>query len=775
MPLMSDLSSLAKKAVKKMPKLSASSGLHHDSRSEGNDTVQMVSRVRDEARMIHGPIEREALDAVQAYFGNQWDYQQYSGDAMDAQRGTVAFQSVISGGSDGMDDLVRPVLNRTQNAILSNTEARTARPVQIRFQPQETGDDAEHWLTKRGANSLILLRETKIGEMQQAIIAQGQMSPADTGAPPPPPINETEAMDEIDAVYPDIAGFMDDEYGPSRALSDSQVDKVNALIDQGLFTREDMQKIDDDATADEIQKIATTLNRDANLDGKYLRAANYSTACGYCFLRFTYMMRGARKHRISLETMPIKAVWIDPHHDDIADCDYAGEDRVVSLERAKVMFPELGDDLLESAANSGSVDAHDTGVNTAGYQRDMLQITTTWHRHHKVPASIDQALSEEWVERTEVKVKDVDEEGTEKEVELLDEETGRPKVTYRLTEHGAKHVGKSASAGDIVEPQDERDHGTNWPDTEGLRQVVTIGGLDFPVQDVRCPYWDIPLILFINVPRIDGSPLGQGDAKRLEDIQREINRVAAIIINNQRYAQSPTMVLPQTVHDILSGTGLSLFNEPGGYSVMPDHAFYNVLQNGGFQSMVVQPPELSVSAMNLLQMLIAEHDTLSGNVGVRQGRAPSSGSSGVAIAQLQEHATGTLALKARMDEHAMTRYGRLLQHAIVSWMPETEWTKISSRYALPALRRIIERAGYSDFNVQVSVAAGRGIAKQLDRAQTMEMYNSGLLPLEDTLAELEVDDPAGKARRILEQRGAQQPSGQVGASISLDQYAPGPR
>lgn len=787
MALFDGISKLAEKALK-----SARSGrgphieahVLDANKSKGDETVALVQSLREEARRKHGPIEDEAIRAVHEYMGNQWETQRDTGSMLDSQYGTTVLQATIrEHGTD--DDLVRPVINRTQNAVLSNTEARTSRPVEIRFEPEETGEPEEFWMSKRGAETLMQLRSEALVQvaMQESQLVDQQleasMQPMVGDAAPPPDIGEMEK--QVEQQYPDIESRYDQEHGLTAPLSESEAGAVQELIAQGLLVDSDLIRLNDDVTASVLQQVITRLNRDANLDGKYLRAANYSTNGGYHFLRFSYNARGSRKHGLSLETMPIKSVWIDPYHDDIMDSDYLGEDRMVSLERARVMHPEIGDELLALGSSEGGSLEGSLGQE-GGYQRAMVQITTCWLRHHTVPVSEERAVREGWVEIVDqeiAEIKDIESLLQEDEGEGKDEEKGKvpgeePKRVYILTEEGAEHVGGSAKKGEEVEPQIERSHQTNWPDAEGLRQVVIIDGIDDPVQDIRCPYWDIPYLLFVNVPRADGSPLGQGDAIRLEDIQREINRVAAIIINNQRMAQFPTYFIPQTLWEQVNNTGVGFFLQPGQENILPDSAFYNILQSGGFDRMVMNPPRIDRSSMELLDRLMAEHDALSGNVGVRQGRAPSGVTAGVAIAQLQEHATGTLALKARLDEHALTRYGRLEQHAATSWLPETEWARVASKYSLPVLRRIIERATNLACNIKVSVAAGRGIAKQLDRAQAMEMFQSGLATVEDTLARMEESDPKKKADKILQERGVAAPGGALG-NISLDSFAPGPQ
>ena len=727
--------------------------IYNDDESTGNEVVQMVDRARDEARHEHGHIEAEALDAIQIYFGNQWNHQRAGGDALDSQMGTVAFQTVVSS-TDSNNDMVRPVINRTQNAELSNTEARTSRPIQIRFEPEETNDEGEYWLTKEGAETLMELREQKILQVKAASVQQQQAQLEGMMVPPEQVIDPDAVMQEVEAQFPDVSGSFDSEHGPTKPLRNKHAYRIKDLIDQGLMMPDDLQKIDDIATAKVLQKVANRLNSEANLDGKYLKAALKSTNAGYYFTRFSYVTKGSKKHNISLENLPIRSAWIDPYHDDIMDADYAGEDRAVSLERAKVMYPSLDPKALEEAASNSSMNDEEVGSVADQRQRDMLQITTSWHRHHTVPMAEEQALHDNFI------TKETGEDGEE--------------PVYKLTKEGAEHTG--GQEGEVVEPQEDRAHGTNWPDDEGLRQIVTIQGMDEPIEDIRCPYWDIPLLLFINVPRVDESPLGQGDAVRLDDVQTQINRLAAIIINNQEHAQFPMMFLPQTFKDMIEADGDGLFYQPGGVQGIPDHMLYAILQaTGGFSNLIMTPPPLNDQTIGLFDKLLMEHDNLSGNVGVRQGRAPYAGASGAAIGALQEQAVGPLALKARTDEHALTRYARLLQHAIVNFYPESYWQRVVSGYTLPVLRRIIERASVAQLNVQVSVAAGRGVTKQLDRAQTMEMRNSGLLSLVDTLTELETDDPEGKAERVMREQGLAAPAGGDMGAPTADQVAPGPQ
>lgn len=752
---MPNLLNMAKQAADRLVKStpapeSLETSIYADDESTGNEVIDMVDRAREEARYIHGHIEAEALDAIQTYFGNQWSHQKMGQDALDSQLGSVVFQTVVAN-TDSNNEMIRPVINRTQNAELSNTEARTSRPIQVRIEPEETDDEGEYWLTKEGAETLMELRQDKILQAKQVGMEQAKAMASGVQIDPQQAVDPDALVKEAEAMYPDVSATYDEKYGPTEPLTKRQAVKVQNLIDQGLMLREDLQHINDVAVAKALQKVINRMNADANLDGKYLKAALNSTNGGYSFMRFTYVTRGAKKHTISLENLPIRAAWIDPFHDDIMDSDYAGEDRAVSLERAKVMYPDLDPEKLEEAAKNSATVGEETGEAHDRRQRDMLQITTAWFRNHTVPMSEEEAVLDGLVRK----------EGEGEEAK------------YVLTEEGAEVTG--GSEGEAVEPQEDKNHGTNWPDGEGIRQVVTINGLPEPVQDIRCPYWDIPMVLFINVPRVDGSPLGQGDAVRLDDVQTQINRVAAIIINNQEHAQFPMMFLPQTFKDMVESDGLDLFFHPGAVQGIPDHMLYAILQaTGGFSNLIMQPPQLSPSTMELFNKLLEEHDNLSGNVGVRQGRAPYAGASGAAIGALQEQAVGTLALKARVDEHALTRYARLQQHAITTFYPESRWMQVVSKYTLPVMRRIIERASVGQFNIKVSIAAGRGVTKQLDRAQTIEMRNSGLLSLIDTLTEMEVDDPEGKAERIMREQGLSAPAGGDLSAPTPDQVAPGP-
>lgn len=752
---MANLLNMAKQAASRLMQNttapeSLKAHIYHDGESSGDEVIDMVDRAREEARYVHGHIETEALEAIQTYFGNQWAHQKMGRDALDAQLGSIVFQSVVAD-SDSNNEMVRPVINRTQNAELSNTEARTSRPIQIRIEPEETDDEGEYWLTKDGAATLIELRSESLAQIEQMVLQQIEAQNAGAIIPEEQIINREAAISQVEAQYPDVSETWDDEHGPTQPLTKKQAYKIQSLISSGLLLQEDLLHINDTAVAKALQRVVNRMNADANLDGKYLKAALNSTNGGYCFVRFSYVTRGSKKHTINLEALPIRAAWIDPYHDDIADSDYAGEDRAVSLERAKVMYPDIDPKILEKAASNSDISPEESGDVAGQRQRDMLQITTAWFRNHIVPMSEEEALIDGLIERSG------EGEGTE----------------YTLTEDGAKYTG--GKKGEKVEPQEDKNHGTNWPDGEGLRQVVTISGVPEPIQDIRCPYWDIPLVLFINVPRVDGSPLGQGDAVRLDDIQTQINRVAAIIINNQEHAQFPMMFLPQTFKDMIEADGLDLFFHPGAVQGIPDHMLYAILQaTGGFNNLIMSPPQLSPITFQLFDKMLEEHDNLSGNVGVRQGRAPYAGASGAAIGALQEQAVGPLALKARVDEHALTRYARLQQHVITTFYPESYWMRVVSKYELPVMRRIIEKASVKHFNIQVSVAAGRGVTKQLDRSQTIEMRNSGLLSLIDTLTELEVDDAEGKASRIMQEQGlAAQEAGGM-AAMSPDQVAPGP-
>jgi len=238
--MLEGVSSLAKKAMKTIrsqrgPYIEAHV-LDHD-KCEGDETVGVVNALREEARKVHGRIEQEAIAAIHEYMGNQWDAQRDNASMLDSQLGTTVLQAHIRDHGED-DDLVRPVLNRTQNAVLSNTEARTSRPVEIRYEPEETGEPEEFWLSKRGAETLKELRADAIANLvvagaQQALMEGDENMVGDSAAA----FDVDKAKKSIDAQYPDIASRMNDEHGLAEPLSEDEAGAVKQLIEQACWWR----------------------------------------------------------------------------------------------------------------------------------------------------------------------------------------------------------------------------------------------------------------------------------------------------------------------------------------------------------------------------------------------------------------------------------------------------------------------------------------------------------------------------------------------------------
>jgi len=361
----------------------------------------------------------------------------------------------------------------------------------------------------------------------------------------------------------------------------------------------------------------------------------------------------------------------------------------------------------------------------------MVRVQVAWLRHQDVPMTDDEAVDSGMIVAAEAMFPDED------------------------TEDLAEFYRVMTDEGEPIDPEPVEVDGKGWPTTTGILQVTSLPQIDRIVDEQRCPYWDIPFGWNRNIP-IPYSPYGQGDPVRLEDVQSQINLVLTILSNQLRYYQWPMRFWPMKLYKQLKDKGYSLHSRPGMEIPIPDR-MYMVMASQGKSTMVEQPSTIPAFYTRYLEMLLAEHDRISGNVEVRQGVAPSNDMSGKALDALIAESRGPLAFASRFSEYSLSRIARLAITAMADYMTLDQWGEIVEQYHPSALGKIVERLRYSQWDINVSITTGRGVNKAQDEERAITLRREGLISKVTAMAQVQVPNPDKELIRIQEEEMAMMP------------------
>lgn len=714
-------------------------------------TIEHIELLQGEAQEYRSragngmSLEQEMEQAGNRYIGNHWVNLTAS---VGREEGFRVYQVAAE---DGLMGLRRSTLNRTGTAILSNVAGQTQSELVVRFDPMETGTARRGYLSREAGQTLHEMFYGPLEAIQQQRDESVRQAAGDLEAIQG--VNEAaEQQTQAHLAQFPVRFAVDQllgEHGPSQPIDRRQIAFVRRLIESGMLEHDDLIVVDDTLKAKVAQKLWDSRWNRAGGDYHLLLNELQCNIFGFQATLFQWHTSGPNRHGFTLENIHPLNVWIDHNHDDIAKSDYVLLDYLMTEEQARAVLPHtISDEEITRAASDGPVTSpqirHAKAWSGHNFRRRMVLVRIGWLRHHQVPMTIAEALDEGLVAQQPLTEPFLDEQGQP----VIDPETGQPVIPV-LDQHGEPVMGYvRTDTGEPVEPQEQVGHGTAWPDTSGLRQVMVVPAANRVVQDIRCPYLDIPVLWNINIPRGDGSPFGIGEPLRLEDISQQINRTLSVMDNYLRYYQFPQLFVPEPLYHRFKQSGLRPFSRPGAWIPIPMDLWKQVVASGGFNAMVQQIPVMPELFAKLLDRLLDEHDKLSGNVDVRQGRAPFSGASGALVERLTAQASGPLAMRSRFTEYALERAARLAIDAMVKWMPEVQVQKTIGWLELPVLRDVMSELAATEFNVTVEIASGRGVNRQVDEQRALAMYGQGLLSKRTTQERLGVPDPDAEQRRM---------------------------
>jgi len=628
-------------------------------------------------------------------------------------------------------------INRTQQAVIAQRAMAFSRPVQFRFTPTGSGGEEAVFLRPEFGRDVL--------ELENQAENQGQ------------PITR----DDLG-----LGDLSDEQLVGRESVRPRQ---AQALIENGVLDEDDdIIRVNGRVVSQALQKLWDTLYRDSR--GPQAAAMNelYCAIFGVQPLLFEW---DAEEERFSFTNPHVLNVWIDPTAEDIEDAEYVILDSILSAEKAKSIWPDKAEKINKAAHKKElrSTRLRLSSVHSLSYERDMLTVRTAWVRNRPVSMTLPEALRKDAVRTVQL-----DDDGN-RTTEIGPDE--RARIAIEDSE-----VRVTLTSGDVVSAVLERTdtggktlpHHENWPKIVGIEQIQTLPQIEELVEEKRNPYRDIPLGWNKNIP-VPYSPYGQGDPERIEDLQQAINRLFTILHRHAKFYQAPMEFWPDDLFQDLKKKGVSPYSKPGRIIPVRRDIYQLMIQLGGQNgfgviNQVPQPPSFYVQ---LLEILLAEIDRLANFTDVLQGAAPGSDTSGRAIEALQAAARGPIAVKTAFTEWMLERIASLGLDAISRWLSEAKMAEIIDDFPLPVLREIRRRIKPDKFNIEVSIASGRGVNEAADAERALELYMQGdparLISRARAQAMNDVVDREAETRQISEENRTAfgtRPKGQGGQAAS---------
>ena len=589
--------------------------------------------------------------------------------------------------------VIKAVLNRTQTSTIATHAAMTERPVQIGFTPVESDDDWLFVLKKRASQRLLMYLENPVFVDQ---------------VNPRTPLGE-----------PQLKGFTSEQLAGEEFIEDAKAawlmeNLVNPSTGMPLLSDDDFTIVNDVNTARAGKRLFDNRWEESDADSAISEHALNCRVFGWQPIFFQW---DDANQRFWFENPHALSVHPDPAHTRISQFDYIVWDYFVSLDKAKMLFPDHESELIAAADEgklSGDNDKLPGIYGEDDYERAMVQIRTGWIKNTKVPVTPEEASREGVVSSS-------DEQGQEDM--LISTKTGE----------------------EVEEPTKEKPEGKNWPMTHGILQVRCLPQIGKTLDKRRCPYITEPMGWTVNLPTFH-RPWGIGDPYRLEHIQQAINRELTVLTNHSRFYAYPAEFWPSDLWEDLRARGFKTHIRPGRVVPIPKQIYERMIQRTGKLSVTQDPPALPGDRVGLLQTMLAEHDRISGHVEALQGRTPGAQTSGRTMQQIRQEARGPLGMQAKFLEATVTRLAHLAMDSMLKWMEKDVAYNILNAYPKFVVDEFIRRLEISRYNVDVKATMGRGILQQIARDEAQQLFQLGLLD-QTTALEDHDRDPGPIMRR----------------------------
>lgn len=649
--------------------------------------------------------EIEAERGLNLYLGNHFTTgRDVSGNTEGAEFPSHNYGQAANG-------MIRLVLNRIQNCIISLMAIQGGDPPKVTFTPRESGEPPIYYLNTN--------------------IPEGQSIGTQT----------TQQAAMVGVVW-----------GPTQPLPDAEVANLQQLIAMGeqakaqagaaglpppagIIPAEVLVEVSD-RTCSEILQVIYDAMWEA-CDGQYTFVENILNKNIVGWQPTLYEFDDEAKQHILTNIHPLQ-VFFDGTRSDLRRIQVAIYDEPVSADEAKAMYPDLAAEIDEWASAGplrfpGSRMYTPAFRYTQNFYREMLVIRHCWFRNQPYPMTPKDAVKSGKLQQGTVPTGNMI---PNPDPTAADPATGAPGAMPE-TRPAIVHP----QTGEEVTPQipgvlGQPQANPKWPCCYGIRQIRIVANQ--AVQDKQCEHDDIPLPTNINIP-VPYSPYAQGEPLRLEGIQMALNYVLSAIVTHQRYNAFPPEIVAESVVAMMDKALQECRAKPGQRIVVPD-SILSTIKTAKDVIATLDVAALPADFWKLLQFLVEMIDKEGNQSDVMSGNASASWS-GDAIASLQNAASQVIRAKSMMTEFYVRRLARLQVGSIINRMEPEDWKKYCTKYPWQALQAMHTHAKDLDINISVQITSGSGASKQSETNNLVAARKNGVPVSDPTLMERMNLDP----------------------------------
>lgn len=618
-------------------------------------------------------------------------------------------------------------INKIGTAITTTTSVQTEQPWRLKLTPVTTDEPPLFFLTDTGIRKLQRLSQPQ--------------RPGPNGEPaPPPPITLNDFSQDVDSQTPLPQDMGEALFELTKTQTVPITDPttgevVPQQVPPLLEEDKDIIAVTDAVAAGAMQTVAESLLDQALVDIVTTVAETQANITGDAAVTFEF---DVEEQRIRLDCPNWTNYRYQPNSMWVSHARYAFLQQSMPLRDALVEFESNAEaikalKLAARADESVPDDFFSTDDRKEGGKEDFTQqvmsasyalqsskaesephvtIRTLWKRGHLFPVEEDDPQIAEG---------------------MASMQSGKRGATAELLEEGRQ---------DTQDPPRSR---------RGIRQIKYIAEYGIVLEDIECPYSDIPMPYVKNI-LIPSLCYGQGEPFRMESLQDLINRVTGILLNMLRANAYPEMIMPKTVREQLGRVAEDFHSRPNRITTLEDEDYKDYVQAMGRAGWNVEAPRIEAVTVNMLQMLLREAGTHSGEVEVLQGQPASSEQSGVAFDSAVGAASRVMSFKARSLEWTFEYIARLTIDSIVKWLTRDEWMRYIRKYNGAVLEAIQGRAVRQRYDIKVEAIAGRAGNDRLDAERAERMFRNQALSTQSYLEMNRHADPKGEMARLTEEQ-----------------------
>lgn len=302
-------------------------------------------------------------------------------------------------------------------------------------------------------------------------------------------------------------------------------------------------------------------------------------------------------------------------------------------------------------------------------------------------------------------------------------------------------------------------HG-DWPMKLVTRQMVIIQGQptetahDRIVQDIECPYCDIPAAHTCGVLNLF-ELWGMGIPEKLESLQRGRNQILTAIVEHSNYHRFPVWVMPQSVRDSLPDNFKKYGGSLAGQMIYVRDELYTRL--GGKILSTVAPEPVQATMMQVLEIMAGELDQRASHPQIAEGTPPAGVTGHQSIELLQAAANTKFSFAAQNHRDMIQRIAYIHCHAVIDFTSIDDVLTVDKSYPPPVAQFVQQWARNAQWEVTVEDVTGTSISKRQKQQDAYQKFavrdpqtNQPLISLQ-TLSERTNEDYEREAQRWMEE------------------------